>query len=61
MATDPVCKMKVEPGEAAAKATYAGQVYYFCSEACQKAFVAEPSKYAGAATAAKHSCCGGHG
>lgn len=60
MANDPVCKMKVEPDAAAAKVEYAGQLYYFCSEACQKAFVAEPEKYAGAATAAKHSCCGEH-
>lgn len=47
MATDPVCKMKVEPVKAAAKADYDGQVYYFCSEACHKAFTEEPQKYAG--------------
>jgi YHS domain-containing protein len=36
MATDPVCKMEVEP----AKADYAGQMHYFCSPACHKAFTA---------------------
>ena len=49
MATDPVCKMKVEPAKAAAKADYDGQVYYFCSAACHKAFTEEPQKYAGGA------------
>lgn len=47
MATDPVCKMNVEPSKAAAKTEYAGQTYYFCSESCHKAFTAEPQRYAG--------------
>ncbi len=46
MATDPVCKMNVEPAKATAKADYTGQMYYFCSEACHKAFTADPQKYA---------------
>ncbi len=46
MAIDPVCKMNVEPQKAAAKEEYGGQVYYFCSETCHKAFAAEPQKYA---------------
>jgi Cu+-exporting ATPase len=49
MAIDPVCKMEVEPTKAAAKAGYAGQMYYFCSEACHKAFTADPQKYVGRA------------
>lgn len=49
MTIDPVCKMQVEPAKAAAKADYDGQVYYFCSAACHKAFTEEPQKYAGAA------------
>ncbi len=49
MATDPVCKMNVEPAKATAKTEYAGQMYYFCSPACHKAFTAEPQKYAGRA------------
>ena len=60
MAIDPVCKMNVEPDKAAAKADYAGQVYYFCSDICHKSFVTEPGKYASGAAAADHSCCGGH-
>ncbi len=55
MATDPVCKMNLEPSKAAAKAEYVGQMYYFCSAACHKAFTAEPQKYAG------HAPGGGHG
>jgi len=46
MVTDPVCKMKIEQGKAAAQADYVGQLYYFCSATCHKKFVAEPKKYA---------------
>lgn len=53
MATDPVCKMNVEPAKAAAKAEYAGQTYYFCSESCRKAFAADPQKNAGGAPTTK--------
>lgn len=60
MAIDPVCKMSVEPDRAVARAEHAGQVYHFCSDACHKAFVADPKKYTGDVAAAKHSCCGGH-
>ncbi len=42
MAIDPVCKMNVAPD----KVDYAGQPYYFCSDACHKAFCADPQKYA---------------
>ncbi|BAU49778.1 copper-exporting ATPase [Sulfurifustis variabilis] len=47
MAIDPVCKMRVEPEQAAAKAEYESQTYYFCSAACHKAFTADPHKYLG--------------
>jgi YHS domain-containing protein len=59
MMIDPVCKMKVEPDKAAAKAEHAGQVYYFCSDICHKSFVAEPDKYTSGAAPADHACCGG--
>lgn len=49
MATDPVCKMNVEPAKAVAKVNHAGQTYYFCSDTCHKAFTANPQKYAGSA------------
>lgn len=60
MTIDPVCKMNVEPEKAAAKAEHGGQAYYFCSDTCHKAFIAEPGKFTNGATAASHSCCGGH-
>jgi YHS domain-containing protein len=47
MTSDPVCKMNLDPEKAAAKAEYAGQTYYFCSEACHRSFTADPLKYAG--------------
>lgn len=59
MTVDPVCKMKVEPEKAAAKAEHGGQTYYFCSSTCHKTFVADPPKYAGGTAPADHSCCGG--
>lgn len=46
MATDPVCKMNLEPAKAAAKVDYAGQTYYFCSHNCHMTFTADPQKYA---------------
>ena len=49
MATDPVCKMNVDPAKAAATADYAGQTYYFCCAACQRTFAAQPGKYVGTA------------
>lgn len=55
MATDPVCKMEVNPAKAAAQAQYAGQTYYFCSESCHRTFVAEPRRYAGDAPGGGHS------
>ncbi len=44
MATDPVCGMKVDEKQAAAKAEYKGEAYYFCSTHCQKAFAADPRR-----------------
>jgi YHS domain-containing protein len=45
MAIDPVCKMKVEPETAAAKAEYKGETYYFCAPGCKVAFEKNPEKY----------------
>lgn len=47
MVTDPVCGMKIDDGDAAAVAEHNGQMYYFCSQACHDAFVADPGSYAG--------------
>jgi len=60
MATDPVCKMNVEPAKAAAKVEYGGQTYYFCSETCHKAFTATPQKYAGGVPPGGHEHGGSH-
>jgi len=45
MATDPVCKMSVEPAKAWAQSVYRGQTYYFCAVACKQKFDREPEKY----------------
>jgi len=47
MVTDPVCGMRIDPDDAAATAEHDGQMYYFCSEACRDAFVADPDSYRG--------------
>ena len=44
--TDPVCKMTVEPNQAAGQSTYKGQTYYFCSVSCKEQFDQEPEAYA---------------
>ena len=46
---DPVCGMEVNPNSAAGKSEFNGQMYYFCSGGCKKAFDAEPEKYIKAA------------
>jgi Cu+-exporting ATPase len=43
--TDPVCGMKVVPGEGAAQYALDGQNYHFCSLGCFTRFRAEPGKY----------------
>lgn len=44
--TCPVCKMPVDPGSAPV-ATHDAQTYYFCSESCRDAFIADPGSYVG--------------
>jgi YHS domain-containing protein len=45
MATDPVCKMEVDPQTAAAKTEYEGETCYFCALGCKVAFEKDPEKY----------------
>ena len=45
MVKDPVCGMDIDPKTAAGKSEYQGQMYYFCSVGCKKAFDKEPHKY----------------
>ena len=55
MATDPVCKMEVDPETAAAKLEHGGTTYYFCSDGCRQAFEADPQKYLHDETSGGHS------
>lgn len=43
MVTDPVCGMRIDPDDAVATALHDGERYWFCSEACRTAFVADPA------------------
>ena len=43
--TDPVCGMKIDPKTAAAKSTYQGQTYHFCSKDEKAKFDANPAAY----------------
>ncbi len=45
MATDPVCKMDVDPKTAKWKSTYGGTEFYFCAPGCKVAFDKDPEKY----------------
>jgi Cu+-exporting ATPase len=45
MTTDPVCGMRIDPDDAVATAEFDGKTYYFCSDACHDAFVADPAAY----------------
>jgi len=44
-AKDLVCGMKVKKSQAAAVSEYNGKKYYFCAEACRRAFEKSPKKY----------------
>ena len=42
---DPVCGMKIDSKSAAAKATYKGKTYHFCSVSEKEQFEKDPAKY----------------
>lgn len=42
---DVVCNMQVDPAKAAATAEHDGKKYYFCSQGCEKKFIASPGQY----------------
>jgi len=44
---DPVCRMQVTPGGAAARLPFGGRTFYFCSFDCAKAFAERPDDYTG--------------
>ena len=43
---DPVCRMAVDPQQAAAARVHRGVEYHFCSDGCVRAFDAAPGRYA---------------
>ena len=45
MVKDPVCGMEVDPSRTQYKVVYKGEVYYFCSLHCKKAFEKDPEYY----------------
>lgn len=62
MTRDPVCGMNVDERKAGIRTQYQGATYYFCSTGCQKAFAAEPAKYAKPqATGPQHGAGKKHG
>ena len=61
-AKDPVCGMTVLQ-EQAVPASYGHQVFYFCSDLCQRTFLTDPEKYLRPLEPAgigrpRHSTCG---
>jgi P-type Cu+ transporter len=44
-ARDPVCGMVVDPGTAKHRAEHGGQTYYFCCNACNAKFLADPARF----------------
>jgi len=45
MTIDPVCKMTVDPQHNRIFSVYKKNRFYFCADACRKAFVENPAKY----------------
>lgn len=45
MAKDPVCRMEVEPADAAATLAHQGKTYYFCSRHCVDSCRDDPDSY----------------
>lgn len=42
---DPICGMRIRPGQESARATYAGTDYLFCSRTCHEKFQASPDLF----------------
>ena len=42
---DPVCGMKLDPGQIEAQSSYKGKEYDFCSEECKRIFDNDPKFY----------------
>jgi adenylate cyclase len=46
---DPVCRMAIDPGQAAGSLTFRADQYYFCSLECAQAFSSAPERYVASA------------
>lgn len=42
---DPVCGMRVKPGEYHLDTIFKGHPVYFCAESCREKFMADPHRY----------------
>jgi YHS domain-containing protein len=45
LAHDEVCGMSIDAETAAATFDFQGKTYYFCTERCQRMFVAHPERF----------------
>ena len=45
LATDPVCRMAVDPADAPGRVVYEGEAYFFCSLSCVGAFARRPERF----------------
>jgi adenylate cyclase len=45
LATDPVCRMAVDPDSAPGRLLYDGTAYFFCTLACAGQFASQPERY----------------
>jgi YHS domain-containing protein len=50
---DPVCGMTVDVGNTRLVSAYRGESYWFCAEACRRAFEKNPDKYLAAKASKK--------
>ena len=50
---DPVCRMAVDPADPVGTRHRRGETYYFCSDACLRAFDAAPRRYVASSPAAR--------
>ncbi|MDG5486814.1 MULTISPECIES: adenylate/guanylate cyclase domain-containing protein [Mycobacteriaceae] len=52
--TDPVCRVRVDPGTAASHLRHADRDWWFCSPECAQRFAAAPAQYASVDTVSDH-------
>ncbi len=43
--TCPVCDMRISEKRVAAEVEFEGSTYYFCTQACRRQFLADPTRY----------------